>query len=151
MSTGGEVIIEVAPTENGTAFGATLVASTSTSLLAANAERERFTVSCDTADMFLWYGAGPAQLSKGIRVKSGGPPYMEESWKGAVQVISTGAATVYGTEQNLAVGDTSFQSELPTGASAYVASGPSDTYMSGVRATPTTAGYGPGVKWPANA
>jgi len=140
-----EAIVEVAPTENGTSFGVTLVASTSTSLLAANAERERFSVACDTADCFLWYGAGPAQLSKGIRIKSGGPPYMEESWKGAVQIISTGAAAVYGVEQNLAVGDTSFQSELPTGASGFVASGPSD---SGNYHVTATAGWGPGVKYP---
>jgi hypothetical protein len=148
MSTGAQVITEVAPTENGSAFGVTLVASTSTSLLAANAERERFTVTADVADIFLWYGAGPAQLSKGIRVKSGGAPYMEESWKGAVQVISTGAATVYGTEQNLAVGDPTFQSELPTGTSAYVPSGPSDGY--GTRAVVTT-GWKTGIKWPPNA
>lgn len=145
MSTGGEVIVEVAPTENGTAFGGTLVASTSASLLAANAERERFTVSCDTADCFLWYGAGPAQLNKGIRVKSGGPPFMEESWKGAVQIISSGAATFYGTEQQVSVGDTTYQSELPTGASTYVPNGPSD---SGNYHVTTTTGWGPGVKYP---
>jgi len=146
MST--EAIVEVAPTENGTVFGVTLVASASTSLLAANAERERFEVSCDVADIFLFYGAGPAQLNKGIRVKSGGAPYMEESWKGAVYVISTGAATVYGTEQNLAVGDPAYQSELPTGASTFVPSGPSNNYY---QTAVVTTGWKTGIKWPPNA
>jgi hypothetical protein len=144
-----EAIVEVAPTEQGTAFGVTLVASTNTQLLAANVERERFSVSCDVADCFLWYGAGPAQLNKGVRIKSGGAPMIEESWKGAVQVISTGAATVYGEEQNLAVGDTAFQGEEPAGASTFVPSGPSDT--SGVRVATVLAGWKPGVKYPFNA
>jgi len=144
-----EAIVEIAPTVNGTVFGVTLVASTSTQLLAANAERERFTVAADTADVFLSYGSSAAQLNKGIRIKAGLAPYMEESWKGAVQAISTGAAVVSGEEQNLAVGDTAYQSELPTGTSAFVPSGPSDT--AGVRAGTVTTGWKPGVKYPFNA
>ena len=119
-----EVIVEAAPVEAGAIFGVTLAANTDQQLLAPNASRESFIVSADVADAFLSYGATAAQVNKGVRLKAGGPPFVEHNWKGAVHVISTGAAVVSGYEEDLSVGDA--QGEQPAGAQTFTPSGPSD-------------------------
>lgn len=120
-----EVIVEHASAAGGTHFGATLSANSSQQLLAENHSRESLVVSADTADAFLWYGAGPAQVGKGVRLKAGGAPYVDEAWKGAVQVISAGAAVISGLEQDYSLGDD--EGEQPTGAQTFTPHGPSDT------------------------
>lgn len=129
-----EVIVEAAPVEAGAIFGVTLAAATDQQLLAPNASRASFIVSADTADAFLSYGATAAQVNKGVRLKAGGPPFVESNWKGAVHVISAGAAVISGYEEDLSVGDA--QGEQPTGAQAFTPHGPSDTPIPAPTAPP---------------
>lgn len=119
-----QVFVEQAPTESGTVFGSVLVGNASASLLAANASRESFVVSADTADAFLSYGGAAALVGKGVRLKAGGPPFREESWKGAVQIISSGAAVISGVELDYSLGDD--QGQQVAGASTFTPSGPGD-------------------------
>jgi hypothetical protein len=141
-----QVIIEAAPVEAGSIFGEVLVANTDTLLLAANASREAFVVSADTADIFLSYGSSAAALNKGIRVKAGGSPFREENWKGEVHVISSGAANIYGFELDLSVGPD--QGEQPAGADTFVPSGPSDDYSSQAIQSAENNPAGPGQAYP---
>lgn len=102
-----------------------LTAAADQKLLDANASREAFIVSADVADVWLYYGVGPAVVRVGHCVRAAGSAFVERSWKGEVHVISTGAAAVGCTELELSVGDD--QGEHPVGGDAFVPSGPGDT------------------------
>lgn len=129
-----QVIIEQAADGAATMGGRTLVAATDVKLADVNASRDRLIVSADTADAFLSYGAVAAIAAKGVRVKAGGAPWVEEHWKGEVHIISSGAAVICVTETSFQAGDD--QGERPTGADAFVPSGPGDAAIP----PPTTPG-----------
>jgi hypothetical protein len=135
-----EVIVEHASAAGGTHFSATLQANQSQALLGENHSREALIVSADTADAFLWYGAGPAVVGKGIRLKAGAAPYVDESWKGAVQIISAGAAVIAGLELDYSLGDD--EGEEPTGAQTFTPSGPSDAPIPAPTAPPGGGTFG---------
>lgn len=141
-----QVIVETIPTNAGSVAGEVLVADTSVTLLPHNDSRGAFVVSADTADVWLWYGAGPALVGKGVRVKAGGNPWREESWKGAVQAISHGAAVVGVTELDLNVGDV--EGEEPTGATSFIPEGPSDNYSAEATQSAEDDPAPPGTSWP---
>jgi hypothetical protein len=117
-----QVITEEAASRAANVATVTLVASTSTALLAANASRECLIVSANVADVWLFYGAGPAVVGHGHCVRTGGAPWVDKTWKGAVFVISTGLAVVGSTECLLSVGED--QGEEPTGSGAFVPQAP---------------------------
>lgn len=105
------------------AGGATLVASTSTQLVAANENRDQITVSATTADVWLGYGTA-ATVNAGIHLVAGGVPYTETGWKGSIFAISTGAAVVSYME-------TSYSNvTVETEDVGYTPSGPSDGHPS---------------------
>lgn len=120
-----QVIVEQAADKAAVMAGQTLVAATDVKLANPNASRDRLIVSADTADAFLSYGTAAAIANKGVRLKAGGAPWVEDRWRGEVHIISAGAAVICVTETSFSSGDD--QGEMPTGADTFTPSGPGDT------------------------
>lgn len=135
-----EVIIEAASAGNATSGGAVLVANTDHTLAAENHSRDKLIVSVETADAWLSLGAAAAVVGQGVRVEADGPPYEITDWKGAVHIISVGAAVVGVEETSFAVG--ADEGEEPAGADTFVPSGPSDSFSSdAMQNTQDTTGH----------
>jgi hypothetical protein len=96
-------------------------ANTSVLIAAANPLRNTLIVSPETADVWLFYGAGPAVVGVGVCVHATDDPWVESEWKGAVYAISAGSAVIGTVETEISI--TSLGGE-DTG---YTPSGPSDT------------------------
>jgi|SRR5581483_10557355 len=131
-----QVLTEAASAGAATQGGAVLVADTDHTLAAENHERDKLTVSVETADAWLALGAGPAVVGQGVRVEADGPPYEITDWKGAVHIISHGAAVVGVEETSFAAG--ADEGEQPAGADTFVPSGPSDSFSQDATSQDTT-------------
>lgn len=116
-----QVLTEQAAAIAANVGGTTLTVNTDDAAISANASRERLIISAGTADVWLGYGQA-AVVGKGHCVRQGGPPFEERAWKGAVHMISTGAAVVGWTETEYSVGDD--QGERPVGADTFEPVGP---------------------------
>lgn len=116
-----QVLTEQAPDAAAVVDGTVLAPNVDSTLLAANATRDRLIVSANVADVWLGYGKA-AVVGKGHCVRTGDSPFVEFAWRGSVHAISTGAAVVGYTETSYGVGDD--QGERPTGADAFVPQGP---------------------------
>lgn len=136
-----QVIIVPAADAEATSSTLALPAATSTEVIAANPLRNTVIISTE-ADVWLYYGAGPAVVGEGLCVREAADPWVESEWKGAIYAICA-AATALGIIET-EIGITS-EADLDAG---YAPSGPSDNYFE--RAVPA-AGWGPATPFPPQA
>jgi hypothetical protein len=125
--------------------GTTLVANTSEKVLDAYATRLGVIFSADVADVWLSLGTADAVVDKGIVVRAAGEAVRIQGWAGEIHAISTGAAKLAWAELDAEAGEEG--GEEPTGAAAFVPSGPSDNYFeTAVATTPDRLASTPGAE-----